>query len=120
MRQEITIGSDNDGLETVLEQSIVALGKRGDLSHEWCRYCPVASGMIINHPGGRAAIDLLCIDNQHADFIELKYEEKGESKATPAYAAIQILCYGLVYLFSRDWKNQLIYKNNKGDCPFFY
>ncbi len=57
---------------------------------------PVASGLVDARHDKRAALDLVKLDDDAARFVELKWESD-----TPAYAAFEVLRYGLVYLFSR-------------------
>jgi hypothetical protein len=61
----------------------------------WFNQVPVASGLIDGRADKRAAIDLLRLSGKEVEFIELKWNSD-----TPAFAAFEILRYGLVYLFS--------------------
>ncbi len=62
----------------------------------WSNQVPVASGLIDGRLDKRAALDLVKLEDDAARFVELKWESD-----TPAYAAFEVLRYGLVYLFSR-------------------
>ncbi len=71
------------------------LGEAGTLPG-WLNQVPVASGLINDRFDKRAALDLVKLEDDAARFVELKWKSD-----TPAYAAFEVLRYGLVYLFSR-------------------
>lgn len=91
---QTTLNPENKSPEVVLERAIAILGKR-EISHGWFNQVPVASGLVNSTADKRAAIDLVYHRNDRAEFIELKWKSD-----TPAYAAFEILLYGIVYLFS--------------------
>ena len=84
----------NRSPEVLLERAIAILGEKG-IMPGWCNQVPVASGLIDGRADKRAAIDLVHLEDNHATFIELKWKSD-----TPAFAAFEILQYGLAYLFS--------------------
>ena len=89
----------NRSPEVLLERAIALLGEHGVLS-DWFNQVPVASGLIDDKADKRAAIDLMLFKDNHAEFVELKWESN-----TPVFAAFEILLYGLAYLYSRvNWK----------------
>ena len=88
----------------MLERAITILSKRGLLS-DWYNQIPVASGLINDRADRRAAIDLLRHRENQAAFVELKW-----ASDTPVFAAIEILLYGLVFVFSMVHRNQLDYR----------
>jgi hypothetical protein len=69
---------------------------------------PVASGLTTGSAGGRRAIDLVhrCGDGWY-EIIELKVDE---GAGTPLFAAMEILQYGVLYIFSRENASTLGYK----------
>jgi len=74
---------------------------------EWYNMIPVASGVLpVAQEGGRR-IDLArqCGVGWF-EFVELKIGDKCE---TPLHAAVEIVGYGLIYLFSRKYRQQLGY-----------
>jgi hypothetical protein len=89
--------------EVVLERWIVRT--TGD---DWVNQVPVASGVTAS-AGGRRAIDLVhrC-PNGWYEFIELKVNERG---GTPLFAAMEILQYGVLYIFSREKEELLGYRD---------
>jgi hypothetical protein len=89
--------------EIVLERWIVRTAKDSD----WVNQVPVASGLT-GSAGGRRAIDLVhqCRDGRY-EFIELKV---GEGAGTPLFAAMEILQYGVLYIFSRENASTLGYE----------
>ena len=91
---QTTLNSKNRSPEVLLERAIAILGERGILEG-WFNQVPVASGLVNSSADKRAAIDLVRHRNDRAEFVELKWESD-----TPAFAAIEILQYGLAYLFS--------------------
>lgn len=90
---QTTLDPNNRSPEVLLERAIAILGGRGILDG-WFNQVPVASGLVDGLADKRAAIDLVHHRDGHAAFIELKWESD-----TPAYAAFEILLYGLTYLF---------------------
>jgi hypothetical protein len=63
----------------------------------WTYQMPIASGLFGPKSDKRRAIDLVCSHGNNCfDFVELKIRSN-----TPLHAAMEILCYGLVYLASR-------------------
>ncbi len=94
LERQTAISPRNKSPEVLLERAIAILGTRGILE-DWFNQIPVASGLIDGSSDKRAAIDLLRYRDSYAEFVELKWKSD-----TPAYAAFEILHYGLAYLFS--------------------
>jgi hypothetical protein len=105
-------GKGHTGAEVPFERALVILSelKHGYGPGSWTNQVPVASGLVdgagqnAGKPArvGVRAIDLIhrAADGTSYDFIELKMPpEKGGE--TPLYAAIELLIYGLLYVFSR-------------------
>jgi hypothetical protein len=90
-----TLSDHNKSPEVMLERAVAILGESGILP-DWLNQVPVASGFINGRFDKRAALDLVKLKDDTAQFVELKWESD-----TPAYAAFEVLRYGLVYLFSR-------------------
>lgn len=90
-----TLSDHNKSPEVLLERAVAMLGEVGTLP-DWLNQVPVASGLIDDRSDKRAALDLVKLEGDVARFVELKWESD-----TPAYAAFEVLRYGLVYLFSR-------------------
>lgn len=89
------LSDHNQSPEVLLERAIAMLSESGFMK-DWYNQVPVASGLIDERLDKRAALDLVQLSDKVARFIELKWESD-----TPAYAAFEVLRYGLVYLFSR-------------------
>jgi hypothetical protein len=67
---------------------------------DWANQIPVASGLIGSTSERRRAIDLVRRRGErHFELIELKI-----ASDTPLYAAIEIICYGCIWLIARDDK----------------
>jgi hypothetical protein len=96
----------NTSQEVILERLIVRTP-----GPDWVNQVPVASGLT-KSGGGRRAIDLVhqC-GNGRYEFIELKVNENA---GTPLFAAMEILQYGVVYIFSRENAADLGYKVGVG------
>ena len=112
-RPTLTIGKTGKGhrgAEVPLERTIAILSamRRFGLRNEWTNQMPVASALTSDRDGRR------CIDLVHRcgagtyDFIELKTSGPHDSD-NPLHAAIEILVYGLIYVFSRAYRTQLNY-----------
>jgi len=106
IERQTYIGSGNRSPEVLLERAIALLGERKVLK-DWFNQIPVASGLINETADRRAAIDLLRYRNERVELVELKWESD-----TPAYAAIEILRYGLIYLLSYVNRDAFGYADN--------
>ena len=74
----------------------------------WVNHVPTASGFVDPDADRHRAIDLVYHRRDDSyDFIELKVDE--ESGGTPLFAAIEILLYGILYMFSREKAQELGY-----------
>ena len=98
---------NNKSQEVFLERLIV-----GTTDDDWVNQVPVASGLT-RSAGGRRAIDLVhrCGNNWY-ELIELKVDEGG---GTPLFAAMEILQYGVLYIFSRENAQSLGYKETNNE-----
>jgi hypothetical protein len=91
-------------LEVRLERKIV------ETSADWVNQVPTASGLVDEHSDKRGAIDLVHrLKDDEYEFIELKLRSD-----TPLYAAMEILQYGILYIFSRKDRKKLGYKEDRG------
>jgi hypothetical protein len=93
------IDRDN-GPEVRLERAIVNIPDEiwPDDAKCWVNQVPVASGLVDPHADGSRKIDLVhkCGSDAY-EFIELKIDSD-----TPLYAAMEILKYGVLYIFCRQ------------------
>ena len=89
------ISPKNKSPEVCLERAIVRLQKR----KEWANQSPVASGVISDTSDKGRHVDLVreIERNSIYELIELKWDANN-----PFFAAMEILCYGLVYLIYRE------------------
>jgi hypothetical protein len=104
------IAERNKDPETWLERMIVNRPKGLSPDTEtWVNQVPIASGLTDPHADGSRRIDLVrdCGDGTY-DFVELKVED-----ATPLYAAMEILKYGLVYALCRKETSVLQLKHKE-------
>jgi len=96
--KQLNLGPNNLNQEVTLERTITLI-----TDENWVNQVPIASG--VDDTGSHYAIDLLHRSGSQFTFIELKVEANH-----PLYAAIQIIQYGLVYVFSRIHADQLGYQ----------
>lgn len=93
------IGDKNQSREVILERAIVNIPEEiwPDAAC-WVNQVPVASGLVGSDADRRRSIDLVhkCGDKAY-EFIELKV-----GSDTPLYAAMEILKYGVLYIFCRQ------------------
>ena len=89
-----TLADHNKSPEVLLERAVAMLGEAGTLPG-WLNQVPVASGLVDDR-NKRTALDLVELKDETARFVELKWESD-----TPAFAAFEVLRYGLAYLFCR-------------------
>ncbi|THJ17142.1 MAG: hypothetical protein CAF45_016665 [Nitrospira sp. CG24E] len=103
------IDPENDSPEVRLERAIVALPGNG-----WANQIPTASGLVNEHLDKTRNIDLVhwCKDGWY-EFLELKVESN-----TPLFAAMEILQYGILYIFSRAYRVALGYRPHEN--PLLY
>lgn len=93
------LGPKNRSPEVILERSIVRTTK-----NDWVNQVPVASGLVGRADGPRAVDLVHRCDSGWYEFIELKV-----GSDTPLFAAMEILQYGILYLFSRKRSEDLGY-----------
>lgn len=107
------VGADNTK-EVAFERAIVNIPKEiwPDAAC-WVNQVPVASGLVDQWGDKRRAIDLVHRrEDGSYEFIELKVDESG---GTPLLAAMEILQYGLLYVFSRENTELLNQLNEKSE-----
>jgi hypothetical protein len=99
-KRHLELSPTNTSPELKLERSIVDAG--GD---DWSNQMPTASGLVGPAADKRAAVDLVYRRNPTTyTFIELKVDSDN-----PLFAAIEILMYGLLFVWSRNNRNRLGY-----------
>ena len=97
------IADKNKSREVFLERLII----KTQVGADWVNQVPVASGLT-SRAGGRRAIDLVHRgENDWYELIELKVDHGG---GTPLFAAMEILQYGVLYIFSREKAQELGYE----------
>ena len=84
------IAEGHPGPEVTLERAIIRI-----TDSNWVNQCPTFAGLL-DSGGRRAGIDLIHRVGNEYDFIELKVAAN-----TPLHAAMEILQYGVIYVFSR-------------------
>lgn len=105
LRRKTNIDPDNKSPEVLLERAIVILADRG-LLDGWYNQLPIASGLIDEKSDKRAAVDLIKTGEGYVELVELKW-----GSDTPAYAAFEILRYGLAFLFCYQKQQDFSYHN---------
>ena len=93
--------------EAALERRIVSLGPR-----TWTNQIPTASGLCGPRSDGRRCIDLVQRKERSGEFA--LYELKWKSD-TPLMAALEILQYGVIYIFCRYLLLESAYGGENGD-----
>jgi len=90
--KQLDIKKQNKSIEKILEKAIVEF-----MDDDWCNQVPVASGIFNSENDRKRAIDLVHrVGEKEYEFIELKW-----GSDNPLKAAIEILIYGLMYIFAR-------------------
>ena len=106
------IGSENDSPEVGLERAIINIpeGVWPDAA-DWVNQVPTASGLVDPTADRSRRIDLIhkCGDKEY-EFIELKV-----GSDTPLYAAMEILKYGVLYIFAREHEEASKYVKKEQD-----
>lgn len=99
-KQHLELSAENSSPELNLERAIVSTC--GD---NWSNQMPTASGLVGPATDKRAAVDLVHRENETTySLIELKV-----ASDTPLFAAIEILMYGLLFVWSRSNQEALGY-----------
>lgn len=95
---------DNPSLEVTLERRIIQSS-----DESWANQIPTSSGLTGPNFDKARNIDLVHkLGSGQCEFIELKVNSD-----TPFYAAMEILTYGCLYLFSCQHRDELGYDNSK-------
>ncbi|NGZ09169.1 MAG: hypothetical protein CV088_07240 [Nitrospira sp. LK70] len=106
------IAKTNPSLEVQLERAIVNINQNmWPDAVNWTNQVPTASGLWDHKYDRRRAIDLVHVlpgQNRYdaVEFIELKVNRES---GYPLYAAIEVLLYGMLYIFSRRHFKELKY-----------
>jgi hypothetical protein len=93
------ISNENDSPEVGLERAIINIPQElWPDAADWVNQVPTASGLVDPNADGSRRIDLVhkCGDKEY-EFIEIIV-----GSDTPLYAAIEILKYGILYVFARE------------------
>jgi hypothetical protein len=98
--KKLHISENNQSPEKQCEKMIAAY-----CGEDWINQVPTASGLLNGISETHCNIDLVHrVAPAEYEFIELKFKNR-----TPLSAAFEILKYGLLYLFSRRYAEQLGY-----------
>lgn len=113
--KQTRIGSKNKSLEVKLERAIVRIPKETwPDADNWGNQIPTASGLMNKSSDKRRALDLVRgRKDGSCEFIELKVNSDN-----PLYAAMEILTYSALYMFSRKNRGKLGY--NKSQNPLLW
>ena len=99
-KRHLDLAPENASLELRLERAIVA-----SCGESWSNQMPVASGLVGPATDKRAAVDLVCRkDSGTCSLFELKVDSNN-----PLFAAIEILSYGILFVWSRANQDSLGY-----------
>jgi len=99
--KQLNLTPNNPSPEVTLERSIAML-----MDNSWVNQVPVASG-VVGDGDQRRAIDLIHqTKGDHYEFIELKVDARSGHVLR---AAMEILEYGAIYMFSRKHRERLGY-----------
>lgn len=92
--QNLGLGDNNNTLEVPLQRTFMRFVN----DQNWANEVPVASGVTGT---GADSVDLVLRSGREYSMIELKYPREDAADESPLKAAIQVLRYGLAYVFSR-------------------
>ncbi|WP_417730851.1 hypothetical protein [Rosistilla oblonga] len=96
---------DNPSLEVSLQRRFMQIVN----DNSWANEVPVASGVANTGPD---SVDFVRRSDASYSMIELKWPRLDGANEAPLKAAIQVLRYGLAYIFSRDNAETLGYDRN--------
>ena len=98
--RHLDLGSNNRSPELMLERTIVNV-----CGENWSNQMPTASGLVGSATDKRSAVDLVLREDPTSySLIELKINSN-----TPLFAAIEILKYGLLFVWSKNNQETLGY-----------
>ena len=104
LKQHDTLSPSNRSPELLLERKIINEG-----GENWSNQMPVASGLVGPTTDKRATVDLVRREGEKKfSFIELKVDSNN-----PLFAAVEILLYGLVFVWSKNNMDSLGYEVSK-------
>lgn len=97
-KKQLRVDPDSKGLEKTLEKAIAREG-----GEAWVNQVPTAASVVKGKSDQLRNLDLVFrVSSDCFEFIELKYGHPPKHGSnTPLYAAIEILVYGMLYIFSR-------------------
>jgi hypothetical protein len=99
-KRHLETSAENNSAEVPLERAIVSA-----LGENWSNQMPTASGLVGAHEDRSSNVDLVWRkDPDSYSFFELKVESNN-----PLFAAIEILLYGLLFVWSRNNQAELEY-----------
>ena len=103
-KRHLELAPENNSPELLLERQIV--NERGE---NWSNQMPIASGLVGHATDKRAAVDLVHRENtDRFSLIELKVDSNN-----PLFAAIEILLYGLLFVWSKNNLEELGYDTKR-------
>lgn len=109
LRRKTKIASHNPSSEIILEYSVAMLTNNGHLTG-WFNQCPTSSGIVSSYSDRRSNVDLVHWDQENK--VAALYELKWGSNL-PHEAIMQILRYGVAYLYCRKHRDKLPVKNRQ-------
>lgn len=115
-QQNENIDEENKSVEIQLQRAIVSINHNmWPDAENWGNHVPTASGLWDHKCDKHRAIDLVHVSpgqNRYdaLEFIELKVDTKS---GHPVYAAMEVLLYGLLYIFSRRHLEEFEYDTTK-------
>ena len=100
--QNLHLGENSKSLEVTLQRIFM----RANNDQNWANEVPVASGVAGTGPD---SVDFVHVADNEYSMIELKWPQPNSGE-NPLKAAIQVLRYGLAYVFSRVNAEKLQYE----------
>jgi len=101
--KQLDMASSNTSPETILEKTLTQSSDNSLVNQ-----VPTSSGLVGSTQDKKRNLDMVLRCNEFEyEFIELKVDSN-----TPVYAAMEILLYGLIYLFSVNNREQLQYQDD--------
>lgn len=108
LRRATRIAPHNPYPEIILEKSVAMLAQRKHMSRCYFNQCPTASGIFHPTRDRRSAVDLVywSASKRRASLMELKWRSD-----EPCDALLQVVRYGMIYLFCRVHRSALPLSN---------
>lgn len=103
------IAKENKSPEVGLEKAIVNISpKIWPQVVDWSNQVPTSSGLLGRYSDRKRSIDLVH-RGQDGEYVDYEFIELKVDSNNPVFAAMEIMVYGMLYILSRDYREEMQY-----------